>query len=162
MSSRFDRVACPDASGRPVGPHCRIREQRCEKHEQINDRKGEQAARRSRPDSALPQRFAHHEDAVAQLRKALSFHEGIGTERKAARLRYLRNRWVDKLRSNPRINIHTSLDPAQSCAIGTVQITTVPTAKAVPQLWDKWRIIATPIVHALPCDFFFVQSPVLQ
>ncbi|PYR91508.1 MAG: aminotransferase V [Acidobacteria bacterium] len=88
---------------------------------------------------------AANHNAIAE---ALSFHEGIGTERKAARLRYLRNRWVDKLRSNPRINIHTSLDPAQSCAIGTVQITTVPTAKAVPQLWDKWRIIATPIVHA--------------
>src|SRR5207249_6950529 len=35
------------------------------------------SARRSRPDSALPQRFAHQEDAVAQLRKALSFHEGL-------------------------------------------------------------------------------------
>src|SRR5438132_364198 len=35
------------------------------------------SARRSRPNSALPQRFAHQEDAVAQLRKALSFHEGL-------------------------------------------------------------------------------------
>jgi selenocysteine lyase/cysteine desulfurase len=88
---------------------------------------------------------AANHNAIAE---ALSFHEGIGTERKAARLRYLRNRWVDKLKNNPRIRIHTSLDPAQSCAIGTVQITTVPTTKAVPVLWDKWRIIATPIVHA--------------
>jgi alpha-amylase/alpha-mannosidase (GH57 family) len=35
------------------------------------------SARRSRPDSALPQRFAHPEDAEAQLLKALSFHEGL-------------------------------------------------------------------------------------
>jgi alpha-amylase/alpha-mannosidase (GH57 family) len=35
------------------------------------------SARRSRPDSALPQRFAHPEDAETQLRKALSFHEGL-------------------------------------------------------------------------------------
>src|SRR5436190_7967712 len=88
---------------------------------------------------------AANHNAIAE---ALTFHEGIGIERKAARLRYLRNRWVDALKENPRIRIHTSLDPAQSCAIGTVQIATVPATKAVPQLWDKWRIIATPIVHA--------------
>jgi isopenicillin-N epimerase len=88
---------------------------------------------------------AANHNAIAE---ALSFHEGIGTAGKAARLRYLRNRWIEALERNPRIRIHTSLDPAQSCAIGTVQITTVPTATAVAQLWDKWRIIATPIVHA--------------
>src|SRR5438067_8097440 len=73
---------------------------------------------------------AANHNAIAE---ALTFHEGIGIERKAARLRYLRNRWVDALKENPRIRIHTSLDPAQSCAIGTVQIATVPTTKAVPQ-----------------------------
>jgi len=35
------------------------------------------SARRSRPDSALPQRFAHPEDAETQLRKALGFHERL-------------------------------------------------------------------------------------
>lgn len=35
------------------------------------------SARRSRPDSALPQRFAHPEDAEAQIRKALDFHESV-------------------------------------------------------------------------------------
>ena len=70
------------------------------------------------------------------------------SERKAARLRYLRNRWVENLRPNGHIRIHTSMDPAQSCAIGTVQVVGVPTAKVVTELWDKWRIIATPIVHA--------------
>ena len=44
--------------------------------------------------------------------------------------------------------MHTNLDPAHSCAIGNVQITGVPTAKVVARLWDRWRIIATPIVHA--------------
>ena len=53
-----------------------------------------------------------------------------------------------RLQQNPAIRIHTNLDPAQSCAIGTVQVTTVPTAKVVARLWDRWRIIATPIVHA--------------
>ena len=46
------------------------------------------------------------------------------------------------------MRIHTSFDPAQSCAIGNVQITGVPTAKVVARLWDRWRVIATPITHA--------------
>ncbi|HEY7057716.1 MAG TPA: aminotransferase class V-fold PLP-dependent enzyme, partial [Vicinamibacterales bacterium] len=88
---------------------------------------------------------AANHNAIAE---ALTFHDSIGSERKAARLRYLRNRWVDSLKNDSRVRIHTSMDPAQSCAIGTVQIVGVPTAKVVAQLWDKWRIIATPIVHA--------------
>ena len=87
---------------------------------------------------------AANHNAIAE---ALTFHEGIGIERKAARLRYLRNRWADRLGRNPKFRIHTNLDPAHSCAIGNVQILGVPTAKVVPQLWDKWRIIATPISH---------------
>jgi selenocysteine lyase/cysteine desulfurase len=88
---------------------------------------------------------AANHNAIAE---ALSFHEGIGAERKAARLRYLRDRWATRLARNPRIRLHTSLDPAQSCAIANVQITGVPTGKVVTRLWDRWRIIATPIVHA--------------
>ena len=87
---------------------------------------------------------AANHNAIAE---ALSFHEGIGGERKAARLRYLRDRWARRLAAHPRIRLHTNLDPAHSCAIGTVQIAGVPTAKLVEQLWARWRIIATPIVH---------------
>ena len=79
--------------------------------------------------------------------EALNFHEGIGAERKAARLRYLRDRWAIRLARQPKFKIHTSMDPAQSCAIANVQIVGVPTAKVVTRLWDRWRIIATPIVH---------------
>jgi selenocysteine lyase/cysteine desulfurase len=79
--------------------------------------------------------------------EALNFHEGIGAERKAARLRYLRDRWASRVARQPKFKIHTSMDPAQSCAIANVQIVGVPTAKVVSRLWDRWRIIATPIVH---------------
>jgi isopenicillin-N epimerase len=88
---------------------------------------------------------AANHNAIAE---ALTFHEGIGSERKAARLRYLRDRWATRLAKQSRIRLHTNLDPAHSCAIGTVQITGVPTPKVVSRLWDRWRIIATPIVHA--------------
>ena len=83
------------------------------------------------------------------IAEAISFHEGIGSERKAARLRYLRDRWATRLAANPKFRIHTNLtDPAQSCAIANVQVVGVPTAKVVTRLWDRWRIIATPIAHA--------------
>src|SRR5688500_17931998 len=88
---------------------------------------------------------AANHNAIAE---AMSFHEGIGIERKSARLRYLRNRWANRLAQDPKIKIHTNLDPAHSCAIGTVQAVGVPTGKLVAQLWERWRIIATPIVHA--------------
>ena len=87
---------------------------------------------------------AANHNAIAE---ALTFHEGIGVERKAARLRYLRNRWAERLARNPKFRIHTNLDVAHSCAIGNVQMLGVPTGKVVAQLWEKWRIIATPIAH---------------
>src|SRR5688500_7008800 len=88
---------------------------------------------------------AANHNAIAE---ALSLHEGMGIERKSARLRYLRNRWANRLQKTGRFTIHTPLDPAQSCAIGTVQVKGVETGKAVSTLWEKWRIIATPIKHA--------------
>jgi selenocysteine lyase/cysteine desulfurase len=88
---------------------------------------------------------AANHNAIAE---ALTFHEGIGAERKAARLRYLRDRWASKLTRSSTFRIHTNLDPAHSCAIGNVQVVGVPTGKVVAQLWEKWRIIATPITHA--------------
>jgi isopenicillin-N epimerase len=88
---------------------------------------------------------AANHNAIAE---ALTFHEGIGIERKSARLRYLRDRWATRLTKNAKVKLHTNLDPAHSCAIGCVQIVGVPTPKVVSTLWEKWRIIATPIVHA--------------
>ena len=87
---------------------------------------------------------AANHNAIAE---ALTFHEGIGSERKAARLRYLRDRWATRLARRPDVKIHTNLDPAHSCAIGNVQIVGIKAGDVVSQLWTKWRIIATPIVH---------------
>jgi isopenicillin-N epimerase len=88
---------------------------------------------------------AANHNAIAE---AVAFNEGIGTERKIARLRYLRDRWATRLRAHPRIRIHTDLAEGRSGAIATVQLVGIPTAKVVEHLWARWRIIATPIVHA--------------
>jgi selenocysteine lyase/cysteine desulfurase len=87
---------------------------------------------------------AANHNAIAE---AMTFNEGIGIDRKIARLRYLRDRWARRLQQNPRVKIHTDLAEGRSGAIATVQIVGVPTPKVVEQLWSRWRIIATPIVH---------------
>ena len=53
---------------------------------------------------------------------ALTFHQGIGSKNKEARLIYLRDRWAKRLLKNDRIRLHTSLKPGKSCAIATVEI----------------------------------------
>jgi selenocysteine lyase/cysteine desulfurase len=88
---------------------------------------------------------AANHNAVAE---ALTFHQGIGAERKAARLRYLKARWAERLMQTPRVQLHTGLDPAHSCAIGTVGIEGLPPGDITSRLWQDWRIFATPINHA--------------
>ena len=81
------------------------------------------------------------------IAEALVFHRGIGIERKAARLRYLRDRWMKRLHRQPRVRVHTSFDPAMSCGIGTVQVEGVDTQKLGKHLFDTRRIIVVPIKH---------------
>jgi isopenicillin-N epimerase len=79
---------------------------------------------------------------------ALAFHRGIGAERKAARLRLLRDRWAKRLAAaDPRIRILTPLNDTDSCGIGFVHVEGIDTEKLQAHLWDKDRIMTTPIVH---------------
>lgn len=87
---------------------------------------------------------AANHNAIAE---ALTFHEGIGAERKAARLRYLKDRWARRLADQPGVRLFTPFDPAQSCAIGTVGLDGIEPAKLAGHLWEKYRIIVTPIAH---------------
>ena len=79
---------------------------------------------------------------------ALAFHRGIGSERKAARLRLLRDRWAKRLAAaDPRVRILTPLNDTDSCGIGFVHVEGIDTEKLQAHLWDKHRIMTTPIVH---------------
>ncbi len=79
--------------------------------------------------------------------EAIAFHNAIGSKRKEARLRYLKNYWAKRLMEDDKIRLHTSLDPAMSCAIATVEIVGVDTRKLAEYLWDEHRIITAPIMH---------------
>ncbi len=81
------------------------------------------------------------------IAEALTFHQGIGRDRKEARLTYLRDYWAKRLLQNDRVRLHTSLKPGFACAIAVVQIDGVDTGKLVSWLWKKHRIMAVAIKH---------------
>ena len=120
-----------------------VRKDRIEKHWALQPAAASQASNIRKYEEIGTHPAANH-NAISE---ALIFTRGIGMERKAARLRYLRNRWAERLTKNPRIVLHTPLDPTLSCAIGTVQIKGIPTGDVGAKLWNDHRIFATPIVH---------------
>src|SRR6266566_3576493 len=79
--------------------------------------------------------------------EALLFHNGIGSKRKEARLRYLSRYWMNRLKDVPKIRFNTSFDPNQSCAIGNVQIDGTDPNAVTKYLFDKHHIFTVPIVH---------------
>ena len=79
--------------------------------------------------------------------EALNFHEMLGPDRKAARLRFLRKRWTDRLAEEPKVEFHTNLSPRFSCGICTVEIKGIEPDKLQTWLFEKHGIFATAIVH---------------
>jgi isopenicillin-N epimerase len=82
------------------------------------------------------------------MAEALTFNEGIGIERKSARLRYLKERWANRLKANPRVRFLTSLDPAESCAIASINIAGVDMPKMATLLHDEYGIVVSHMKHA--------------
>ena len=80
------------------------------------------------------------------ITEALTFHESIGAERKAERLRYLRKRWSQRLRDLPGVKMLTSDDPEMSCGIGLISIDGFEAPALSSHLMAKYRIMTTPIV----------------
>ena len=54
--------------------------------------------------------------------KAIEFYEMIGAGRKEQRLLYLKNYWMNKVKTIPKVNLGTSLRGNFGCAIGLVSI----------------------------------------
>ncbi|MCC7230375.1 MAG: aminotransferase class V-fold PLP-dependent enzyme [Fimbriimonadaceae bacterium] len=79
--------------------------------------------------------------------EALIFHDLLGPERKAARFRYLRHRWTDRLQEFSNVAFHTNLEPEHSCAITTVQIKGIKVADLHAYLLNKHQIYTTGISH---------------
>ncbi len=88
---------------------------------------------------------ANHNGVAA----ALSFHRAIGADRKAARLRYLRNRWAARLAdATPRGRLLSPTEADRSCGIGLLHVDGIDPIALKARLWDKHRIIVVAIKHA--------------
>lgn len=81
------------------------------------------------------------------ISEALIFNENIGIERKAARLRYLRDRWAHKLAENPKCRILHSPDPAQSAGIGFLGFDKIDPGKVASALVSKYSIYTAVMGH---------------
>ena len=78
------------------------------------------------------------------ISEALVFNQSLGVDRKAARLRFLRDRWAARLAAHPKVRILHSPDPAQSCGIGFLGLVPgVDGGKMREALWSKYNIITT-------------------
>jgi selenocysteine lyase/cysteine desulfurase len=88
---------------------------------------------------------AANHNAIAE---ALAFHQGIGVERRAARMRYLTDRWADRLEKHPRVKILNSRQPNQSWGLANISLQGLDMSKAQEALWSKYRIITVAIKHA--------------
>jgi isopenicillin-N epimerase len=77
--------------------------------------------------------------------EALAFHQAIGTERKAARLRYLNDRWAKRVDKLPGVKILNSREPNQAWGLFNVSLEHIDAPKAYDFLWTKYRIITAAI-----------------
>ncbi len=77
--------------------------------------------------------------------QALEFHQQIGDERKFARLRYLKQRWADRLTQLPGAKLLVGLEPNLSGAFGTIHFDTIDPGKLGEALLAKYNIFVTPI-----------------
>jgi selenocysteine lyase/cysteine desulfurase len=78
---------------------------------------------------------------------ALTFHNGIGSARKEARLLWLRDRWAKRLAGQPRFRLHTSLKPGFSTGVANVEIEGIDSTKLADHLWEKDKIFTVAIRH---------------
>jgi len=92
----------------------------------------------------------------AALGESLAFHQAIGAERKAARLRYLNMRWVNALKSNPRVKVLTETsEPPQAWGVMAVNIDGIDVRQLATFLRNNYRIIVVPLVGGAPPNSVF-------
>ena len=84
---------------------------------------------------------------VLAIAEALSFHQGLGSANKLARMLKLRDYWAVPLAKHERIQLNTSLAAGRACGIANVQIKGLDSGAVNSQLWKKHRIYTTVIKH---------------
>jgi selenocysteine lyase/cysteine desulfurase len=78
--------------------------------------------------------------------EAINFHNAIGSKRKQERIHYLKNYWASAVKQNPKVKIHTSLNPKYSCAICGVTVNGMTPADLDSRLFNTYKIHTVGIV----------------
>ncbi len=87
---------------------------------------------------------AANHNAIAE---ALGFHENLGVERKAARLRYQHKRWIERLRKYDNVKFRTNIDDeTQWCGLVNVHVEGTDPNKVQSYLFEKHRIYTVAIL----------------
>ncbi|MDB5197677.1 MAG: aminotransferase class V-fold PLP-dependent enzyme [Flaviaesturariibacter sp.] len=77
--------------------------------------------------------------------KAIEFNDMIGIERKQARLHYLKNYWMERVKAIPKVQLSTSMHPKWGCAIGMVSVEGKKPAELDSFLYNNYKIHTTTI-----------------
>ncbi len=78
---------------------------------------------------------------------AVDFMEGIGIQRKEARLRFLKDYWMNKAKNIPKVSFSTSSLAKYSCAIAAFSIEGWNGGDICSKLFENKKIFVTPIVY---------------
>jgi selenocysteine lyase/cysteine desulfurase len=87
---------------------------------------------------------AANHDSICE---AITFNQNIGIDRKAARLRYLKQRWTNRLAQNSKVKILHSSNPEMSCGIGMLALNGADPQKLVAALQTKHGIYSALMPH---------------
>ena len=79
------------------------------------------------------------------IEDAIEFHEGIGIQRKEARLRWLQQYWTSRVRGIPRVRLYTPRDPARSGAIANVGVDGVKPGDLATRLMQEHKVFTVAI-----------------
>jgi isopenicillin-N epimerase len=105
--------------------------------------------------SKFEQIGTHPQAIRAAVGEALAFHQAIGAERKAARLRYLTLRWANAIKSHPKVKMLSSLEPGQTWGLAMVGIEGVDARALAQHMRDKYRIVINAVVGGAPPNQVF-------
>ena len=78
------------------------------------------------------------------ITEALTFHDGLGPERKAERLVHLRRRWAERVKELPGVQVLNPPDIRQACGIGAMRIEGVDSGELTDFLERKYRVHVRP------------------
>jgi selenocysteine lyase/cysteine desulfurase len=77
------------------------------------------------------------EQAIGQ---AVDFQLAIGSKRKEERLRFLKNYWAEKVKTNSRVKLNVSLKPEYSCALGNFSVDGLEPETIATRLMNEFQI----------------------